>query len=71
MVANPDATSSGSAPVAPSRSRKTSNPVASCGSVGRVRNVADATKASVPSLPITRCSRMSIARSWSTKELTP
>ena len=70
-VAGPAATISGRAPVAEARSSKTSSAVAACGRTGTVRKVASATKASVPSLPMTRCSRMRTGSSWSTKEFTP
>ena len=59
MVAGPVDTSAGSEPVAPLRLSKTSNPVMACLSSGTVRMTTDATKARVPSLPTTRCARMS------------
>ena len=49
----------GSEPVAPLRVSKTSRPVIACLSSGTVRITTDATKARVPSLPTTRCARMS------------
>ena len=71
MVANPASTSAGRAEVAAARVGKSSSPVATCGRTGTVLKVASATKASVPSLPMTRCSRILTGRSWSRKALTP
>jgi hypothetical protein len=58
-------------PVAPARSSKTSSPVIAWGSSGTVRITTDATKASVPSLPTTRCASTSTGRVWSRKEFRP
>ena len=69
IVASPAATSSGSASVAcGGRGRPAArSPRAGCSAT--VRKVASATKARVPSLPTTRCARMSTGPSWSRKAL--
>ena len=71
MVAGPVSTRAGSEPVAPLRVSKTSRPVIACLSSGTVRITTDATKARVPSLPTTRCARMSTGRVWSSSEFSP
>ena len=48
---------------------KQQQPVAACGCTGTVRKVASATKASVPSLPMTRWVSRSIGRVWSRKRV--
>ena len=42
-----------------------------CFSNGTVRITTEATNARVPSLPTTRCARMSPARVWSSSEFSP
>ena len=58
-------------PLAPLRSSNTSRPVIACRSSGTVRITAEATNASVPSLPTTRWVRMSTGRVWSSSEFSP
>ena len=70
-VATPASTRSGSAPVAAAGRGRPAARWRRAGSAGTVRNVASATKPSVPSLPTTRWARMSIGSVWSRKALRP
>ena len=70
-VASPLSTRAGSAVIAADRESKTSSPVLTCGYTGTVRRVASAMNPRVPSEPIIRWARMSVAESKSVKEFRP
>jgi hypothetical protein len=59
MTANPDATRAGSASVAAASVGNVRSAVPTWVRIGSVRNRASATNPSVPSLPTSRCSRIS------------
>ena len=70
-VAAPESSRSGSARVAESRSSKTATVVVANFEIGTVRKTASATKARVPSEPMSRCSKSLTGSSKSRKEFRP